>query len=42
MIGRAWLRYWPFDKLGFVGSASYGAIPDARRPAAGGLAVGRA
>jgi signal peptidase I len=29
IIGRAWLRYWPLRQLGFIGSASYGAIPDA-------------
>ena len=27
VIGRAWLRYWPFDKFGFVGSASYQGVP---------------
>lgn len=27
VIGRAWLRYWPFDKFGFVGSATYDGIP---------------
>ncbi len=37
VIGRAWLRYWPFDKLGIIGSASYGAIPDA--PPAGAPAA---
>jgi signal peptidase I len=29
IIGRAWLRYWPLRQLGFVGSAAYGAIPNA-------------
>jgi signal peptidase I len=27
VIGRAWLRYWPFANFGFVGSASYQGIP---------------
>jgi signal peptidase I len=29
VIGRAWLRYWPFSNFGFVGSASYNGIPSA-------------
>lgn len=29
VIGRAWLRYWPFSNFGFVGSASYSGIPAA-------------
>ena len=28
VIGRAWLRYWPSDKLGIIGSASYAGVPD--------------
>jgi signal peptidase I len=28
VIGRAWLRYWPGDKFGFVGSATYRGVPD--------------
>lgn len=28
VIGRAWLRYWPFGNFGFVGSANYTGVPD--------------
>ena len=28
VIGRAWLRYWPLAKLGFVGSVTYPGVPD--------------
>jgi signal peptidase I len=34
VIGRAWLRYWPGDKLGIIGSASYAGVPDAAPAAA--------
>ncbi len=29
VIGRAWLRYWPANDLGIIGSASYSGVPDA-------------
>jgi signal peptidase I len=28
VIGRAWLRYWPFDKFSLIDSAHYKGIPD--------------
>jgi signal peptidase I len=28
VIGRAWLRYWPSNALGIIGSASYAGVPD--------------
>ncbi len=29
VIGRAWLRYWPADSMGILGSANYEGIPSA-------------
>ena len=33
VIGRAWLRYWPFGKFGVIQSATYPGVPDHPSPA---------
>lgn len=32
VIGRAWLRYWPADTIGLIGSASYSNVPQTPSP----------
>jgi len=35
IVGKAWLRFWPLDKLGFLGTPDYPGIPAERQPAVG-------
>jgi signal peptidase I len=32
VVGRAWLRYWPFDSLSWVEAAHYEGVPDSPPP----------
>ncbi len=35
IVGKAWIRFWPLDKLGFLGKPDYEAIPEQPQPAVG-------
>ena len=39
IVGRAWLRYFPLDRVGFVGHPTYAGLSDAAYDRAGSSAT---
>lgn len=35
VVGKAWLRFWPLDKIGLLKQPTYDGIPETRQPAVG-------
>lgn len=37
IVGKAWFRFWPLDKIGFIGTPKYDGVPQENQPALGPL-----